>query len=900
MPENPTTPIKQLVENDVRFYPLTSANAVFFEDSSYLSSKPFATGVLTINLNGSQAGTFSASGANNQTINIQAASAANLLSLVASASYNSNTKKIEFFNTASTKLCDIDASAFIKDGMIDSVSIGNGTGANASKSCLLIDFNTDAEAGGHTDIEIPLEGIFNPANYYTKTETDNTFVTQTEFNNDARVVSAALNDLNDRVTDTEDAIDGLALGDTNVIETVKVNNTALTPDANKTVNITVPTKVSDLNNDSGFTSNTGTITGITMNGASKGTSGVVDLGTVITDVSGKENTSNKVTSISSSSTNVQYPSAKCVYDEIADAAYIGEQQGSTTYTSGGAVVDLSNYVQTSNVKTINNQSILGSGNLTITGEQGDDGVGIASVVQTTESTVSGGTNVITVTKTNGTTSTFNVRNGDAVGSATIVQTTGDSTTSVMSQDGTTKALSDAMQKVQVGTSMVFAGRTATKLSAAQVAAINAAEEITIKWVIKSPTQNMAYRYAVVLSTGYYCINYSYFQSLSVKKSLDPNSNWLGKYVNGDNTTASKNRMCSNQCLIINRVTGRVRWYENTTLCVDETSNDYKADKFINDDGLIGFYCGDMEMRHYCIQIYNYDMSWLFNVPDSNNLIAQTWREGEGKDVSSFIKGSFRNDGYQFVDTNRIYDFYTVVGGTKGGGNSPSDPYYVSFVEGTAVAGSSYAIPGPYYSKNGSWSGKCKIVRYPMTISGGVVSAPSTWHYSNNPYLAESWTKVYDSNGDLVADQTNIGAGDYTIEYLCTNGPGAPVYYVSGSPTLTARYSFSYKPICCVVNIDFGLLYDGCLVDKEADTVYPLWKANNIDTIANLQWAETNKYDAVYVLSKAPILSVYSDTVVDTQTGSIYPPSMNGDIAIKSGNIYYGDADARTWKRINNA
>ena len=81
----------------------------------------------------------------------------------------------------------------------------------------------------------------------------------------------------------------LALGDTNVIETIKVNNTALTP-VSKVVNITVPTKVSDLTNDSNFTSNTGTITGITMNGVSKGTSGVVNLGTVLTehqDISGK-------------------------------------------------------------------------------------------------------------------------------------------------------------------------------------------------------------------------------------------------------------------------------------------------------------------------------------------------------------------------------------------------------------------------------------------------------------------------------------------------------------------------------------------------------------------------------------------------------------------------------------
>ena len=73
----------------------------------------------------------------------------------------------------------------------------------------------------------------------------------------------------------------LSLGDENIIETIKVNNNQLTP-INKAVNITVPTKVSDLTNDSNFTSNIGTITGITMNGVSKGISGVINLGTVLT------------------------------------------------------------------------------------------------------------------------------------------------------------------------------------------------------------------------------------------------------------------------------------------------------------------------------------------------------------------------------------------------------------------------------------------------------------------------------------------------------------------------------------------------------------------------------------------------------------------------------------------
>lgn len=45
------------------------------------------------------------------------------------------------------------------------------------------------------------------------------------------------------------------------------------------------------------------------------------------------------------------------------------------------------------------------------GADGADGVGIQSVVQTTTSAEDGGTNVITVTKTDGTTSTFRVKNG---------------------------------------------------------------------------------------------------------------------------------------------------------------------------------------------------------------------------------------------------------------------------------------------------------------------------------------------------------------------------------------------------------------------------------------------------------------------------------------------------------
>lgn len=68
----------------------------------------------------------------------------------------------------------------------------------------------------------------------------------------------------------------------------------------------IPEDLGDLTNNAGYTKNTGTITGITMNGASKGTSGVVNLGTVITahqDISGKANKSELATVATSGSYN---------------------------------------------------------------------------------------------------------------------------------------------------------------------------------------------------------------------------------------------------------------------------------------------------------------------------------------------------------------------------------------------------------------------------------------------------------------------------------------------------------------------------------------------------------------------------------------------------------------------
>ena len=72
----------------------------------------------------------------------------------------------------------------------------------------------------------------------------------------------------DDLTALDTKVDGIIAegGEPNVIDTIKVNGTALTPDAQKAVDITVPTKTSDLTNDGDGTSNFATESYVQTNG----------------------------------------------------------------------------------------------------------------------------------------------------------------------------------------------------------------------------------------------------------------------------------------------------------------------------------------------------------------------------------------------------------------------------------------------------------------------------------------------------------------------------------------------------------------------------------------------------------------------------------------------------------
>lgn len=82
--------------------------------------------------------------------------------------YDSSTKRINFYNTSSegSVLGYVDATDFIKDGMVSNVEIKE---VESKGTCIVITFNSDA---GKQAIEIPITQIFDASNYYTKTQTE--------------------------------------------------------------------------------------------------------------------------------------------------------------------------------------------------------------------------------------------------------------------------------------------------------------------------------------------------------------------------------------------------------------------------------------------------------------------------------------------------------------------------------------------------------------------------------------------------------------------------------------------------------------------------------------------------------------------------------------------------------
>lgn len=143
----------------------------------------------------------------------------------ADASYDSQTKRINFLDNGGNIVSYIDATDFIKDGMVSNVAISEGN--------LVITFNTDA---GQEPISIALTDIFNSENYYNKTEVDgklalkadkseipdtSDFLTKEEYNPKELATAKALTQLNETKADKTELPDVSTFATKSEVDAVK-------------------------------------------------------------------------------------------------------------------------------------------------------------------------------------------------------------------------------------------------------------------------------------------------------------------------------------------------------------------------------------------------------------------------------------------------------------------------------------------------------------------------------------------------------------------------------------------------------------------------------------------------------------------------------------------------------
>lgn len=298
-------------------------------------------------------------------VNAALALKADKASAFTSVEYNHSDNRI-YFKANGVVVGEVNTSDFVRDGMVSDVRISNGY--------LVITFNADS---GHQTINIPLTDIFNPSNYYLKSETDLMLADKMDVSGMSAYATIAYVD-----GEIEDVTANTALQISSAVAPINANvssisaATAVIEGKVNTLSGNVYTKAES---DARFVDNS-ELSGYAYS--------KYDVDTrILSATSGKADTS----SVNAISGAVQTLSGN-TYTKVESDTKYQPQSGMTAYTLTSTTSALNNaitahtydgsihvtssdksawsgkqdaLVSGSNIKTINNESILGSGNIVI-------------------------------------------------------------------------------------------------------------------------------------------------------------------------------------------------------------------------------------------------------------------------------------------------------------------------------------------------------------------------------------------------------------------------------------------------------------------------------------------------------------------------------------------------------
>ena len=519
------------------------------------------------------------------------------------------------------------------------------------------------------------------------------------------------------------------------------------------------------------------------------------------------------------------------------------------------------------------------------GDTGATGVGITSVKQTVASMISGDTNVVEITTSDGKTSQVKIRNGNASTSGTeIVQTTGTATDKVMSQKGVHDYINQRLMDSAQSHS-TFGSGFCYRLNARQIELLEASDVITLE--ICAQCNGGLNGYNNTAAMIYFSINFgnnharfrttndgAYAFTGDSKLNLLSGSGWQLAATQ----TGVEPRMPNDRVLmVIDRKQGIVRLYDKCSRKIIECQRDaYKCDSWLAGDDWLAIMSGARDgyvTDLWALRIYDRDVTILqydnsFRVEDAHMteailpfqhpLVAKTIDVNDWV-IERFDKATVGSKPYYFPG-NYSYD---PDDGLLTGTNDTTD--WAMIGPGSVNAGNLYGIIDVDFEVSG---GKWRVAKWAAIKVYAITKADGT----------DMGIEGIMGRG---SDRTELEAGRYTMSYISFNANA----FCDVAPGATIKmHSMHQHTLHCVANINPKYYCNmQCWDDARGEWWTPL-DIKNHSTPVVLTFS-----DAAWRSVPAPAL--------------LSQPSYNGQLKVDdSGKVYVGvcTGATRTWKQINNA
>lgn len=535
-----------------------------------------------------------------------------------------------------------------------------------------------------------------------------------------------------------------------------------------------------------------------------------------------------------------------------------------------------------------------------------DNVNQLESVTTQESSVSGGTNVVTFTQSNGTQTSFNVKNGvkgdtGATGATGPQGATGPTgpqgpkgddgvslgeiaLTQEVTQD-TDKVPSDkAVYDGMIGATIVGTGFEAqgyngfAQLNSKQVAWLNASETMTLfvsEFIRGTSNANLRQYHIFFRSndTSGVTVSFDYGRNLII------NGNASDATVSGGVNLGDFIRLSS--CIEINRVDGWAKLWSEGQLLVTKTDESLKKSKFIGEDGIFKL-SNSGGLSHKGCYYMNYAI-FAGSIMTTYN-------------VSDFSATKKYLPSYSLSHPFSLSNMTATQGSVK---------YYNAHAD-TTTTGSGYIIftRNQGSTKTGAWQGQTDelantaqpFARYSYTPFD-VISGYMVGYTNKQGYAGDGSAKICyrDANGlptNEISDYTNIGVGEYIfIAWPPLNSRGGGMYLNWGDTSNNAvsikvYVKTFYYNIGCICNIKCDTLYNGNLYDTIGEQVFPIYTTNALATKKVIQLTDA---DPEKIGEK-------------NSFGSYIWNTYNGYVLVDGTNVYVYVKDGTTLvkKQINNS